>query len=122
MADRNLDHGNAPPATTAQQQHLINLRRMYPSRYGDISNCDGFVPPQFGGAAPEDFSAANGQSVGMIAAVIPPWQCVGSEVRVCNSRADRCRGVAAARGSIANGHGSHSDFGAGFFLLLLRFA
>ena len=32
MADRNLDHGNAPPATTAQQQHLINLRRMYASR------------------------------------------------------------------------------------------
>ena len=50
MVDRNSDHGNAPPAVTAQQQRRINLRRMYASRFGDISNFDGFVPPQFGGA------------------------------------------------------------------------
>ena len=58
MADHNFDHSNAPPAMTAQQQHRINLRRLYASRFGDISNYEGLVPPQFAGAAPDDLSAA----------------------------------------------------------------
>ena len=48
----------SPRQSVAQQQHLINLRRLHASRYGAIQNYGGLLPAQFGGAAPDDSSAA----------------------------------------------------------------
>ena len=66
MAERDFDDGNGrprppPPAMSeAQRQHLISVGRMQASRYGAVSNYGGLLPPQFGGAVPDNFSTPVG--------------------------------------------------------------